>query len=153
MTKDKNTPSFGKMTIPDRMKCINFSIKVDNRKLTVLVDYIENKDKSYIITAAWLKLRPQDSYLDRELRASGKMMSRCFQRGETVKTLGDTLSQDNIAGVVANYLKKNIVEILAGVQPTLEEKQKNISTDPYRIKEKPPEPINIAIETDKKNDS
>ena len=52
--------------------------------------------------------------------------------------MAETLSQDNIAGVVANYMKKNIVDILSGKQPVPDE-IKNISTDPYRIKAKPPD--------------
>ena len=124
--------------LPNRMKCVTFPMKVDNRNLTVVVDYIEKENEYYIIKAAWIKLVPQDSYLDRELRASGKMLSRCFQRGESVKDMAETLSQDNIAGVVANYMKKNMVDILSGEQPGPDE-IKNISTDPYRIKAKPPD--------------
>ena len=124
--------------LPNRMKCVTFPMKVDNRNVTVLVDYVEKENHSYIIKAAWIKLVPQDSYLDRELRASGKMLSRCFQRGESVKDMAETLSQDNIAGVVANYMKKHMGDILSGKQPD-EEELKNISTDPYRIKAKPPE--------------
>lgn len=124
--------------LPNRMKCVTFPMKVDNRNLTVVVDYIEKENEYYIIKAAWIKLVPQDSYLDRELRASGKMLSRCFQRGESVKDMADTLSQDNIAGVVANYMKKNMTDILSGKQPGPDE-VKNISTDPYRIKAKPPD--------------
>ena len=48
------------------------------------------------------------------------------------------MSQDNIAGVVANYMKKNMIDILSGKQPGPDE-IKNISTDPYRIKAKPPD--------------
>ncbi len=124
--------------LPNRMKCVTFPMKVDNRNLTVVVDYVEKENEHYIIKAAWIKLVPQDSYLDRELRASGKMLSRCFQRGESVKDMAETLSQDNIAGVVANYMKKNMVDILSGKQPGPDE-IKNISTDPYRIKAKPPD--------------
>ena len=120
-------------------------MRIDNRNLTVVVDYIEKEDKHYTIIAAWIKLVPQDSYVDRELRASGKMLSRCFQRGESVKDMADTLSQDNIAGVVANYMKKHMVDILSGKQPA-EDELKNISTDPYRIKAKPPEPPEIKNE-------
>ena len=124
--------------LPNRMKCVTFPMKVDNRNLTVVVDYVEKEDQHYTIKAAWIKLVPQDSYLDRELRASGKMLSRCFQRGESVKDMADTLSQDNIAGVVANYMKKHMVDILSGKQPA-EDELKNISTDPYRITSKPPD--------------
>ena len=131
--------------LPNRMKCVTFPMRIDNRNLTVVVDYIEREDKHYTIKAAWIKLVPQDSYLDRELRASGKMLSRCFQRGESVKDMADTLSQDNIAGVVANYMKKHMVDILSGKQPA-EDELKNISTDPYRIKAKPPEPPEIKNE-------
>ncbi len=120
------------------MNCVTFEMKVDNRNLTVVVDYIKKANHSYTIKAAWIKMVPQDSYLDRELRASGKMLSRCFQRGETVKDMADTLSQDNIAGVVANYMNKHMISILSGEQPS-ENDKKNITTDPYRIKAKPPE--------------
>ena len=37
--------------------------------------------------AFWVKLKPTDSYLDTELRASGKLISRCLQHGESLKDL------------------------------------------------------------------
>jgi hypothetical protein len=80
-----------------------------------------------------IKLKPTDSYLDRELRASGKLISRCLQHGESLKELVDTLSQDNVIGQMANYLHKNMEDIIMGRQP--EKRQRELSTDPYAMKE------------------
>ena len=74
-----------------------------------------------------------DSYLDRELRASGKLISRCLQHGESLKDLVDTLSQDNIIGQMANYLYKNMEDIILGKD--INKKQRMLSTDPYDMKE------------------
>jgi hypothetical protein len=80
-----------------------------------------------------MKLKPTDSYLDRELRASGKLISRCLQHGESLKDLVDTLSQDNIIGQMANYLHKNMEDIILGKD--INKKQRMLSTDPYDMKE------------------
>jgi len=50
-----------------------------------------------------------------------------------LKDLVDTLSQDNIAGHMANYLHKNMEEIILGKKP--DKKQRMLSTDPYAMKE------------------
>ena len=83
--------------------------------------------------AFWIKLKPTDSYLDRELRASGKLIYRCLQNSESLKDLVETLSQDNVMGQMANYLHKNMEDIIMGKQP--EKKQRELSTDPYAMKE------------------
>ena len=67
--------------------------------------------------------------MDRELRASGKLISRCLQHGEDLKDLADTLSQDNIIGQMVNYFTKNVEDIIMGVP--IDKKQRMLSTDPY----------------------
>ena len=79
--------------------------------------------------ALWVKIKQTDSYMNRELRASGKLISRCLQHGEDLKELAETLSQDNIIGQMVHYFVKNIEEIITGVQPN--KKQRMLSTDPY----------------------
>ena len=118
--------------IPNRMMSATFALPIDNRKVIGIVNYVANKT-GVTPLAFWMKLKPTDSYLDRELRASGKLISRCLQHGESLKELVDTLSQDNVVGQMANYLHKNMEDIIMGKQP--EKKQRELSTDPYAMKE------------------
>jgi hypothetical protein len=50
-----------------------------------------------------------------------------------LKDLVETLSQDNVMGQMANYLHKNMEDIIMGKQP--DKKQRMLSTDPYVMKE------------------
>ena len=115
-------------TIPDRMMSTTFTLPIDDRKVVGIVNYIADAN-GLIPMAFWVKIKPTDSYLDRELRASGKLISRCLQHGEDLKDLADTLSQDNIIGQMANYLHKNMDDIIMGVP--MDKKQRMLSTDPY----------------------
>ena len=118
--------------IPNRMMSATFALPIDGRRVIGIVNYIPS-DTGLTPLAIWMKLKPTDSYLDRELRASGKLISRCLQHGESLKELVDTLSQDNIIGQMANYLHKNMEDIITGKQP--DKKQRELSTDPYAMKE------------------
>ena len=118
--------------IPDRMMSATFTLPIDERRVVGILDYIADEN-GVIPMAFWIKLKPTDSYLDRELRASGKLISRCMQHGESLKELVDTLSQDNVVGQMANYLYRNMEDIIMGKQ--LEKKQRMLSTDPYAMKE------------------
>tara|TARA_X000001036_G_scaffold437010_1_gene481363 strand:- start:604 stop:999 length:396 start_codon:yes stop_codon:yes gene_type:complete len=118
--------------IPNRMPSATFALPIDGRKVVGIVNY-DVTDTGIIPMAFWVKLKPTDSYLDRELRASGKLISRCLQNNESLKDLVDTLSQDNVIGQMANYLYKNMEDIIMGKQP--EKKQRELSTDPYAMKE------------------
>ena len=118
--------------IPNRMMSATFALPIDGRKVVGIVNYVPS-ETGLSPLAFWMKLKPTDSYLDRELRASGKLISRCLQNGESLKDLAETLSQDNIIGQMANYLHKNMEEIITGQQP--DKKQRMLSTDPYAMKE------------------
>ena len=118
--------------IPNRMPSATFTLPIDGRRVVGIVNY-DVTDTGIIPMAFWVKLKPTDSYLDRELRASGKLISRCLQNNESLKDLVDTLSQDNVIGQMANYLHKNMEDIILGKQP--EKKQRMLSTDPYAMKE------------------
>ena len=118
--------------IPNRMMSATFALPIDNRKVIGIVNYIPDRT-GLIPLAFWMKLKPTDSYLDRELRASGKLISRCLQNGESLKDLAETLSQDNIIGQMANYLYKNMEDIILGKD--INKKQRMLSTDPYDMKE------------------
>ena len=89
--------------IPNRMMCATFAIPIDGRKVTGTLDYIASET------------------------------SRCLQNNESLKDLVDTLSQDNVIGQMANYLHKNMEDIILGKQP--DKKQRMLSTDPYAMKE------------------
>ena len=114
--------------IPNRMMSTTFTLPIDNRKVIGIVNYTAGSDGSTPL-ALWVKIKPTDSYIDRELRASGKLISRCLQHGEDLKELAETLSQDNIIGQMVNYFNKNVEEIISGLQPN--KKQRMLSTDPY----------------------
>ena len=114
--------------IPNRMMSATFTLPIDDRKVVGIVNYIATEE-GIIPMALWVKIKPTDSYLDRELRASCKLISRCLQHGEDLKELAETLSQDNIIGQMVHYFVKNIEEIITGVQPN--KKQRMLSTDPY----------------------
>jgi hypothetical protein len=118
--------------IPNRMMSATFALPIDGRRVVGIVNYTAT-DSGLMPLAFWIKLKPTDSDLDRELRASGKLISRCLQHGESLKELVDTLSQDNVIGQMANYLHKNMEDIIMGKQP--EKKQRELSTDPYAMKE------------------
>ena len=118
--------------IPNRMMSATFALPIDERRVVGILDYVAS-DTGVTPMAFWIKLKPTDSYLDRELRASGKLISRCLQHGESLKDLVDTLSQDNVIGQMANYLHKNMEDIILGKQP--DKKQRMLSTDPYAMKE------------------
>ncbi len=118
--------------IPNRMPSATFTLPIDGRRVVGILNY-DITETGIVPMAFWVKLKPTDSYLDRELRASGKLISRCLQNNESLKDLVDTLSQDNVIGQMANYLHKNMEEIIMGKQP--EKKQRELSTDPYAMKE------------------
>ena len=114
--------------IPDRMMSTTFTLPIDNRKVVGIVNYVAD-DNGITPLALWVKIKPTDSYIDRELRASGKLISRCLQHGEDLKDLVETLSQDNIIGQMVHYFHKNVDNIIMGKQP--DKKQRMLSTDPY----------------------
>jgi|TARA_B100000287_G_scaffold434929_1_gene500984 hypothetical protein len=118
--------------LPNRMMCATFALPVDGKKVIGIVNYVPSKT-GVTPMAFWMKLKPTDSYLDRELRASGKLISRCLQNGESLKDLVETLSLDNIIGQMANYLYKNMEDIIMGVP--IKSKIRMHSTDPYAMKE------------------
>jgi hypothetical protein len=89
--------------IPNRMMSATFALPIDGRRVVGILDYTCKRYTGLTPMAFWIKLKPTDSYLDRELRASGKLISRCLQHGESLKELVDTLSQDNVIGQMANY--------------------------------------------------
>ena len=118
--------------IPNRMPSATFTLPIDGKRVVGIINYTVTQT-GIVPMAFWVKVKPTDSYLDRELRASGKLISRCLQNNESLKDLVETLSLDNIIGHMANYLHKNMEEIIMGKQP--DKKQRELSTDPYAMKE------------------
>ena len=118
--------------LPNRMRSTTFTLPVDDRKVIGIVNYTVDNE-GIQPQALWVKIKPTDSYLDRELRASGKLVSRLMQHGESLKDIVDTLSQDNIIGHMVNYFSKNMEDIIMGAP--MHKKQRMLSTDPYAMKE------------------
>ena len=118
--------------LPNRMRSTTFTLPVDDRKVIGIVNYTVDNE-GIQPQALWVKIKPTDSYLDRELRASGKLVSRLMQHGESLKDIVDTLSQDNIIGHMVNYFSKNMEDIIMGAP--MDKKQRMLSTEPYAMKE------------------
>ena len=117
--------------VPMRMRSITVRMKIDDRRVLAIVDYsMSATDISPM--AVWIKVRPTESTLDRELRASGKMTSLLLQYGCSFKEIAETLTKDSIVGAAITYLHKNLESILAGEQG---DKVPNLNTDPYKIKD------------------
>ena len=119
--------------VPDRMKCVNLRMVIDDRRVNTNLDYHET-ETGCIPMAVWSRVRPNESTLDRELRAEGKMTSLLLQYGCSLKEVAETLGKDSIIGAVTNYLHKNIIDILNDVNNPKVDKVPRLSTDPYRIK-------------------
>ena len=78
--------------IPNRMMSATFALPIDGRRVVGIVNYTAT-DSGLMPLAFWIKLKPTDSYLDRELRASGKLISRCLQHGESLPLARSSLSK------------------------------------------------------------
>ena len=97
MSSDKNITGV-RRKIPNRMPSATFTLPIDGKRVVGIINYTIT-ETGIVPMAFWVKLKPTDSYLDRELRASGK----------------------------------NMEDIIAGKQP--DKKQRELSTDPYAMKE------------------
>ena len=89
-----------RVQIPNRMPTALFNLPIDGREVTCFLNY-KIIDTGVVPLALWVRIDKTDTYLDRELRASGKLISRCFQNDESLKELVETLSVDNVIGIVA----------------------------------------------------
>jgi len=117
--------------VPTRMRSVTVRMKIDDRRVLAIVDY-DVTSTGINPMAVWIKVRPTESTLDRELRASGKMTSLLLQYGCSLKEIAETLTKDSIVGAAITYLHKNLESILAGEQG---DKVPNLNTDPYKIKD------------------
>ena len=120
-----------RVEVPMRMRSITVRMKIDDRRVLAIVDY-STSNTGIMPMAVWIKVRPTESTLDRELRASGKMISLLLQYGCSLKEVAETLTKDSIVGSAITYLHKNLESILSGEQG---DKIPNLNTDPYKIKD------------------
>jgi hypothetical protein len=120
-----------RVEVPNRMRSTTVRMNIDDRRVLTIVDYDVNQS-GIVPMAVWIKVRPTESTLDRELRASGKMISLLLQFGCNLKEIADTLTKDSIVGSAVTYLHKNLDSILSGEQG---EKVPKLNTDPYKIKD------------------
>ena len=117
--------------VPNRMRSVTQKMEIDGRRILSIIDYTISPT-GMLPMAIWVKLKPTESTLDRELRASGKMTSLLLQYGCSLKEIAETLTKDSIVGAAINYLHKNLESILAGDQG---DKVPKLNTDPYKIKD------------------
>ena len=117
--------------VPMRMRSVTQRMEIDGRRILSLIDYTISPT-GITPMAIWVKLKPTESTLDRELRASGKMTSLLLRYGCSLKEISETLTKDSIVGAALNYIYKNLDEILSGEQG---DKVPKLNTDPYKIKD------------------
>ena len=120
-----------RIPVPNRMRSNTVRMNIDDRRVLAIIDYAAS-ETGILPMAVWIKVRPTESTLDRELRASGKMTSLLLQYGCSLKEIAETLTKDSIVGAAITYLHKNLESILAGDQG---DKVPKLNTDPYKIKD------------------
>ena len=82
-----------RMEVPNRMRSNTVRMDIDDRRVIAIVDYTMNVD-GITPMAIWVKIRPNESTLDRELRASGKAVSLLLQYGCSLKEIAETFAYD-----------------------------------------------------------
>ena len=117
--------------VPNRMRSVTQKMEIDGRRILSIIDYTISPT-GMLPMAIWVKLKPTESTLDRELRASGKMTSLLLQYGCSLKEIAETLTKDSVVGAAINYKYKNLDDILSGEQG---DKVPKLNTDPYKIKD------------------
>ena len=90
--------------IPNRMPTALFTLPIDGRAVTGEINYIHTST-GVVPIALWIKLDKTDTYLDRELRASGKLISRCLQNSESLAWLLNLRGKDNPNSPIPNSKK------------------------------------------------
>jgi len=119
-----------RVQLPERMECRNVRINIDDYTVSVNIDF-KVDDLGVTPYALWVRVKPEESTLGRELRASGKSNSLLLQTGWSLKEIADTLTKDSYMGSAITYIAKNVEDIWNNVQP---EKTPKLSTDPYKLK-------------------
>ena len=119
-----------RIEMSNRMECRNVRLQIDDRTVSVNVDF-QVEATGVTPVALWVRVKPEESTLGKELRASGKSNSLLLQSGWSLKEIADTLTKDSYMGSAVTYITKNIEDIWNNVQP---EKTPRMSTDPYKIK-------------------
>ena len=119
-----------RIEMSNRMECRNVRLQIDDRTVSVNVDF-QVEPTGVTPVALWVRVKPEESTLGKELRASGKSNSLLLQSGWSLKEIADTLTKDSYMGSAVTYITKNIEDIWNNVQP---EKTPRMSTDPYKIK-------------------
>jgi len=119
-----------RIEVANRMECRNVRLNIDDRTVSVTINFDANAD-GVTPVALWVRVKPEESTLGREMRASGKSNSLLLQTGWSLKEIADTLTKDSYMGSAITYIAKNVEDIWNNVQP---EKTPKLNTDPYKIK-------------------
>lgn len=113
-----------------RLECRNVRLIIDDRTVTVNIDFLST-EQGITPVALWVRVKPDESTLGRELRASGKSNSLLLQTYWSLKEVADSLTKDSYMGAAVTYIAKNIEDIWNNLEP---EKTPRLNTDPYKIK-------------------
>ena len=69
------------------MMSATFALPIDERRVVGILDYVAS-DTGITPMAFWIKLKPTDSYLDRELRASEQADIQMFTTRRVLERFG-----------------------------------------------------------------
>ena len=119
-----------RIEVANRMECRNVRLNIDDRTVSVTINF-DTSTEGVTPVALWVRVKPEESTLGREMRASGKSNSLLLQTGWSLKEIADTLTKDSYMGSAVTYIAKNVEDIWNNVQP---EKTPKLNTDPYKIK-------------------
>ena len=119
-----------RIEVANRMECRNVRLNIDDRTVSVTINF-DTSTEGVTPVALWVRVKPEESTLGREMRASGKSNSLLLQTGWSLKEIADTLTKDSYMGSAVTYIAKNVEDIWNNVQP---EKTPKLSTDPYKLK-------------------
>ena len=119
-----------RVNMPNRMETRTVRLNIEDRTVSVNINF-HVEDIGITPVALWVRVKPDESTLGRELRASGKSNSLLLQSGFSLKEIADTLTKDSYMGSVITYIAKNLEDIWNNLQP---EKTPRLNTDPYKLK-------------------
>ena len=99
-----------RVQLPARMETRNIRLNIDDYTVSVNINFLVEKS-GVTPYALWVRVKPEESTLGRELRASGKSNSLLLQTGWSLKEIADTLTKDSYMGSAITYITKNIEDI------------------------------------------
>ena len=106
----------------------NQKFLVDNYRVFAIIGFETNEVG---LTARYLRLflKPYEQRLDKECKAHCISITRNLEKDDSFEDIAEDLTKESIVGAVVHYIKSNLIDIIANVQP---DKLVKLNTDPYK---------------------